>query len=90
MNVKLVLQSLLPPFDLDRVNSAHCLHTLDEIGIDLGGPFKEFLELMIKEVFRPDYGLFRATPAGHYYPNPNIHLVPGNDAFFLFFHARSV
>lgn len=47
-----------------------------EMGIDMGGPFKEFLEVLCKEVFREDYGLFAKTPQGHYYPSPNAHLVP--------------
>ena len=46
-------------------------------GIDMGGPFKEFLETMVKEVFRPEYGLFTPTPNGEYYPNPSMNVIPG-------------
>ena len=50
----------------------------DEQGMDVGGPFKELLELLTKEVFRLDYGLFTSTAAHTYYPNPlAVELVPG-------------
>ena len=49
----------------------------DEEGMDIGGPFKELLESLIKEVFRLDYGLFTSTATHTYYPNPAaVELVP--------------
>jgi len=32
-----------------------------EAGLDMGGPFKEFLESLCHEVFRLEYGLFNLT-----------------------------
>eukprot|EP00466_Bigelowiella_natans_P020165 jgi/Bigna1/86173/estExt_fgenesh1_pg.C_80240 len=40
-----------------------------EAGLDMGGPFKEFLESLCREVFREDYGLFKSTELRTYYPN---------------------
>jgi len=43
----------------------------EETGLDLGGPFKELLETLTREIFRLDYGLFVCTEVGGtYYPNP--------------------
>lgn len=50
---------------------------VEERGIDLGGLFKEFLEIVCKEVFRVEYGLFTRTPQGRYYPNPSAPLIQG-------------
>lgn len=47
-----------------------------ERGIDLGGIFKEFLESMLQELCKLDYGLWARTPirsngeGGEYYPSP--------------------
>ncbi|CEP11047.1 hypothetical protein [Parasitella parasitica] len=40
-----------------------------EAGIDQGGPFKEFLTMMITEAFEPNYGLFSSTKSNSFYPN---------------------
>ena len=42
----------------------------EEAGLDIGGPFKELLESLTREIFRLDYGLFVATDQGTFYPNP--------------------
>mmetsp|Transcript_23307 Transcript_23307/g.34891 ORF Transcript_23307/g.34891 Transcript_23307/m.34891 type:complete len:1072 (-) Transcript_23307:278-3493(-) len=42
-----------------------------EAGLDMGGPFKEFLESLCHEVFRLEYGLFNLTHNQCYYPNPS-------------------
>jgi ubiquitin-protein ligase E3 B len=45
-------------------------HGNAEQGIDMGGPWKEFLEILTKDVFRKEYGLFEHAPDGSVYPNP--------------------
>uniref|UniRef100_A0A7S2XI29 HECT-type E3 ubiquitin transferase n=1 Tax=Lotharella oceanica TaxID=641309 RepID=A0A7S2XI29_9EUKA len=48
-----------------------------EAGVDMGGPFKEFLETLCSEVFRPEYGLFRPSSSLlSFYPNPDCVLLP--------------
>ncbi|CAG8645654.1 10326_t:CDS:2, partial [Scutellospora calospora] len=44
---------------------------IDEVGVDQGGPFKEFITQLISEAFDPDCGLFAVTPDGSLYPNPH-------------------
>ncbi|CAG8524407.1 13635_t:CDS:2 [Racocetra fulgida] len=44
---------------------------MDEIGVDQGGPFKEFITQLISEAFDPKCGLFAVTPDGTLYPNPH-------------------
>ncbi|KAI7848665.1 hypothetical protein BDC45DRAFT_302888 [Circinella umbellata] len=34
---------------------------MEEAGIDQGGPFKDFVSLLVEEVFKPSVGLFSAT-----------------------------
>ncbi len=46
-----------------------------EEGVDLGGPFKEFLELLTHDLFKNAYGLFLATADGLLYPNSST-LIP--------------
>ena len=62
----------------------------EERGIDLGGPFKEFLEQVTREVFRVEYGLFTRTEPessgsgggeqGMYYPSPAAPFLHGPEA----------
>ncbi|KAI7882113.1 uncharacterized protein EV154DRAFT_39833 [Mucor mucedo] len=40
-----------------------------EAGIDQGGPFKDFLTMMISEAFEPNYGLFTSTKLNSFYPS---------------------
>lgn len=56
---------------------------VDEIGIDQGGPFKDFLTMLISEAFEPNYGLFTATKLNSFYPSAtsSIH---GQDHISLF------
>ncbi|KAI8330947.1 hypothetical protein EDC96DRAFT_555573 [Choanephora cucurbitarum] len=42
---------------------------MEEIGIDQGGPFKDFLTMMISEAFEPNVGLFSATKQNSFYPS---------------------
>lgn len=50
-------------------------HGLEEAGIDGGGVFKEFMHEVLRVGFSPfSYGLFKATPDGHIYPNPDAHV----------------
>lgn len=47
-------------------------HGLDEAGIDGGGVFKEFMNEVLRQGFSPEfYGLFKKTPDGLLYPNPD-------------------
>jgi len=52
-----------------------------EAGIDMGGVFKEFLELSTREIFSDNYGLFKRTEKdGLYYPNPISKDLLGSEA----------
>ncbi|KAL9549438.1 hypothetical protein PS6_006068 [Mucor atramentarius] len=42
---------------------------MQEAGIDQGGPFKDFLTMMIAEAFEPNYGLFSCTKTHSFYPS---------------------
>ncbi|KAK4513248.1 uncharacterized protein ATC70_011816 [Mucor velutinosus] len=42
---------------------------MEEAGIDQGGPFKDFLTMMIAEAFEPNYGLFSSTRTQSFYPS---------------------
>lgn len=44
-----------------RVQFVDELTGQEEAGIDIGGPFKEFLELLVAELFREEFGLFKQT-----------------------------
>ncbi|KAJ1967675.1 ubiquitin-protein ligase (E3) [Dispira parvispora] len=46
---------------------------LTEAGIDGGGVFKEFFNLLTKEAFNPHYGFFLHTSNQMLYPNPQAH-----------------
>lgn len=54
----------------------------NEQGIDEGGPQKEFFQLLVKQLFTPEYGMF------HYFPDsrvfwPNAHSFEPNIKFEL-------
>ncbi|PFH31145.1 HECT-domain (ubiquitin-transferase) domain-containing protein [Besnoitia besnoiti] len=49
-----------------------------EEGIDGGGLFKEFLVLLSRKVFDPNYGLFKSSSDNSLYPNPSARLVHQN------------
>ncbi|KAJ1909864.1 ubiquitin-protein ligase (E3) [Tieghemiomyces parasiticus] len=44
---------------------------LEEAGVDGGGVFKEFFNLLAREAFDPDYGFFLYTADQLLYPNPH-------------------
>jgi ubiquitin-protein ligase E3 C len=50
---------------------------LEEVGIDGGGVFKEFLTGLGKEAFNVNYKLFVATPEQLLYPNPSSFATEG-------------
>ncbi|KAL3320845.1 Ubiquitin-protein ligase E3B [Cichlidogyrus casuarinus] len=59
---------------------------LDEVGIDLDGVFKEFLEETIRRVFDPSLNLFKTTSDHRLYPSPTSYLQVTNylpKCFFL-------
>ncbi|ORZ03623.1 hypothetical protein BCR43DRAFT_483669 [Syncephalastrum racemosum] len=44
---------------------------VEEAGIDQGGPFKDFVSLLINEVFKPSFSLFESTTGTNlFYPSP--------------------
>jgi ubiquitin-protein ligase E3 C len=54
-----------------------------EAGVDGGGLFKDFMEVLIKEAFDPQIGLFNTTPDQKLYPNSAAAaIVP--DAYSMF------
>ncbi|CDF34855.1 unnamed protein product [Chondrus crispus] len=54
-------------------------HGLEEAGIDGGGVFKEFMYEVLRWGFSPfSYGLFKATPDGHLFPNPDAPIANEN------------
>ena len=55
-----------------------------EQGIDMGGVFKEFLELSTRSIFSDNYGLFKRTEKdGLYYPNPTAKDLLGEECGHL-------
>nr|VZI47413.1 unnamed protein product [Spirometra erinaceieuropaei] len=57
---------------------------LDEVGIDLDGVFKEFLEESLRRVFDPSLNLFRVTTDQRLYPSPTSHIQDGHLQLFEF------
>ncbi|KAH8871514.1 Ubiquitin-protein ligase E3B [Schistosoma japonicum] len=57
---------------------------LDEVGIDLDGVFKEFLEETLRRVFDPSLNLFRVTNDQRLYPSPTSHLQESHLQLFEF------
>ena len=54
------------------------------LGVDMGGVFKEFLELSTRGIFSDNYGLFaRTEKEGLYYPNPISRDVLGSECGHL-------
>ncbi|KAL0084134.1 hypothetical protein F4703DRAFT_1859369 [Phycomyces blakesleeanus] len=49
---------------------------IEEAGIDQGGPFKDFISLLVAEVFKPSCELFAATPKTNlFYPAASSHII---------------
>lgn len=61
---------------------------VDEVGIDGGGLFREFLAELLKTAFDPNRGFFRLTTDNLLYPNPNVHLLHQNFQPHYFFIGR--
>ncbi|XP_054161532.1 ubiquitin-protein ligase E3C-like [Oppia nitens] len=61
---------------------------LDEVGIDGGGIFREFLSEVLKTAFDPNRGFFRTTSDGLLYPNPSVSLIVDNYVKHYFFIGR--
>ena len=57
---------------------------LDEVGIDLDGVFKEFLEETLRCVFDPTLNLFRVTSDQRLYPSPTSHIQESHLQLFEF------
>ncbi|TGZ73457.1 hypothetical protein CRM22_001505 [Opisthorchis felineus] len=57
---------------------------LDEVGIDLDGVFKEFLEETLHRVFDPSLNLFRVTSDQRLYPSPSSHVQDNHLMLFEF------
>lgn len=51
----------------------------EEMGIDAGGLFKDFLTDISSRIFDPSYGLFMVTLTQSLYPNPAAQLLYGKD-----------
>ncbi|KFM61319.1 Ubiquitin-protein ligase E3C, partial [Stegodyphus mimosarum] len=61
---------------------------LDEVGIDGGGIFREFLHELLKTCFDPNRGFFKTTHDCLLYPNPNVQRVMPDFARHYFFIGR--
>eukprot|EP00742_Colponemidia_sp_Colp-10_P004809 GILJ01005133.1.p1 GENE.GILJ01005133.1~~GILJ01005133.1.p1 ORF type:complete len:1085 (+),score=158.91 GILJ01005133.1:437-3256(+) len=57
---------------------------VDELGIDGGGLFKEFIVQLTRTAFGPEYGLFKETSEHTLYPNPASYLIPDHLKMFEF------
>ena len=58
---------------------------LDEVGIDGGGVFREFMLTLLETGFDPNRGFFVLTSDGFLYPNPNIAmLIPNYHSHYYF------
>lgn len=54
-------------------------HGMEEAGIDGGGMFKEFMYEVLRLGFSPySYGMFKSTPDGRLYPNPDAPIALDN------------
>ncbi|XP_018909316.2 ubiquitin-protein ligase E3C-like isoform X2 [Bemisia tabaci] len=76
--------------DLRNVMRVQLTSTIgvDEVGIDGGGLFREFLAELLKTAFDPNRGFFRLTTDNLLYPNPNVHLLHQNFQPHYFFIGR--
>ncbi|XP_031629740.1 ubiquitin-protein ligase E3C [Contarinia nasturtii] len=58
---------------------------LEEVGIDGGGVFREFLSELIKTAFDPNRGFFMITTDNKLYPNPSVaKIVPDYQKHYYF------
>lgn len=61
---------------------------LDEVGIDGGGIFREFLSELLKTAFDPTRGFFLLTRENTLYPNPGSHLIAEDYQTHYYFIGR--
>ena len=61
---------------------------VDEVGIDGGGIFREFLSEVLKTAFDPNRGFFRSTSDSLLYPNPSVSLIVENYVQHYYFIGR--
>lgn len=61
-------------------------YLLDEEGQDAGGPLREWFLLMSREIFNPNYCLFRVSPADRvtYTINPSSYINSNHLSYFKF------
>ena len=57
---------------------------MDEMGIDLDGVFKEFLEETLRRVFDPSLNLFKVTSDQKLFPSPSSHIQESHLQLFEF------
>ncbi|XP_045771011.1 ubiquitin-protein ligase E3C [Maniola jurtina] len=60
----------------------------EELGVDGGGLFREFLSELLKSAFDPNRGLFRLTKDNMLYPNPGVHLLYDDFPMHYYFVGR--
>ncbi|CBJ29420.1 conserved unknown protein [Ectocarpus siliculosus] len=63
-------------------------HGVEEAGIDGGGVFKEYMDLLTKRAFDPQYALFVATQDQYLFPNPAASMVADDYLFHFEFLGR--
>ena len=63
---------------------------VDEAGIDGGGLLKEYLDLLSKRAFDPQYAIFLSTSEHLLYPNPSSELVIDDHLHHFVFLGRIV
>ncbi|KAI8336574.1 hypothetical protein BC941DRAFT_427474 [Chlamydoabsidia padenii] len=64
---------------------------MEEAGIDQGGPFKDFVTLLISEVFDPKYGLFSCTAETNlFYPATTSSLLGSNHIHLFEFIGKMI
>ncbi|XP_066959810.1 ubiquitin-protein ligase E3C [Macrobrachium rosenbergii] len=61
---------------------------LDEVGIDGGGIFREFLSVLLKTAFDPTRGFFLLTRENTLYPNPGAHHIAEDYPAHYYFIGR--
>ncbi|CAD7088328.1 unnamed protein product [Hermetia illucens] len=61
---------------------------LEEVGVDGGGLFREFLSELIKTAFDPNRGFFKVTTDNKLYPNPSVSEIVPDFAKHYYFIGR--
>lgn len=73
-----------PRFRIQMINNIG----LEEVGIDGGGVFREFLSELIKTAFDPNRGFFMITTDNKLYPNPSVSKIVENFQKHYYFIGR--